>query len=141
MDYLTPSQQLGPNYYLTMRDYEIVIFILLLLCNCQTWNPLMSFDVVITILMTIILDFVASWLKTITANKILKYIRFLKDRNKCSIENVYKIFDEKAEAVELLVNNNVSFLNKKLKDVSLMKDVIIATIVRNDKIIIVRRWH
>ncbi|WP_343009501.1 Trk system potassium transporter TrkA [Clostridium celatum] len=74
--------------------------------------------------------------KTITANKILKYIRFLKDRNKCSIENVYKIFDEKAEAVELLVNNNVSFLNKKLKDVSLMKDVIIATIVRNDKIII-----
>lgn len=74
--------------------------------------------------------------KTITANKILKYIRFLKDRNRCSIENVYKIFDEKAEAVELLVNNNVSFLNKKLKDVSLMKDVIIATIVRNDKIII-----
>lgn len=74
--------------------------------------------------------------KVITANKILKYIRFLKGKNKCCIENIYKIFDEKAEAVEFLIKDDVKFLNQKLKDVDIMNDVIIATIVRNNKIII-----
>ena len=32
-------------------------------------------------------------------NKILKYIRFLKDEKKCCIENIYKIFDEKKEFI------------------------------------------
>lgn len=74
--------------------------------------------------------------KTITANKILKYIRFLKDKNNCSIENMYKIFDEKAEAVEFLIKDTVGFVDKKLKDINIAEDMIIATIVRNDKIII-----
>lgn len=74
--------------------------------------------------------------KTITANKILKYIRFLKDKKKCCIENIYKIFDEQAEAIEFLVRDDVKFLNNKLKDVNIKDDIIIATIVRNDKIII-----
>lgn len=74
--------------------------------------------------------------KTITANKILKYIRFLKDEKKCCIENIYKIFDEKAEAIEFLVREDVKFLHEKLKDINIISDIIIATIVRNDKIII-----
>lgn len=74
--------------------------------------------------------------KTITANKILKYIRFLKNKNKCCIENIYKIFDEKAEAVEFLIKDDFKILNQKLKDVKIIKDIIIATIVRNNKIII-----
>lgn len=74
--------------------------------------------------------------KAITANKILKYIRFLKDKKKCCIENIYKIFDEKAEAIEFLVREDVKFLNRKLKEINIIDDIIIATIVRNDKIII-----
>ena len=63
--------------------------------------------------------------KTITANKILKYIRFLKDEKKCCIENIYKIFDEKAEAIEFLVREDVKFLHKKLKDINIISDIII----------------
>ncbi|WP_195955770.1 Trk system potassium transporter TrkA [Clostridium saudiense] len=74
--------------------------------------------------------------KAITANKILKYIRFLKNKKKCCIENIYKIFDEQAEAIEFLVREDVKFLNRKLKDINIINDIIIATIVRNDKIII-----
>ena len=74
--------------------------------------------------------------KVITANKILKYIRFLKNKNKCCIENIYKIFDEQAEAVEFFIKDDVKFVNQKLKDVNIMNDVIVATIVRDDKIII-----
>ena len=69
-------------------------------------------------------------------NKILKYIRFLKNKKKCCIENIYKIFDEQAEAIEFLVREDVKFLNRKLKDINIINDIIIATIVRNDKIII-----
>ncbi len=52
------------------------------------------------------------------------------------IENIYKIFDEQAEAIEFLVREDVKFLNRKLKDIYIINDIIIATIVRNDKIII-----
>ena len=52
------------------------------------------------------------------------------------MENIYKIFDEKAEAIEFLVREDVKFLHEKLKDINIISDIIIATIVRNDKIII-----
>ena len=74
--------------------------------------------------------------KEITANKILKYIRLLKTHNKCYIENIYKIFNERAEAVEFLINEETSWLNVKLKDLNIDHDVIIATIIRENKIII-----
>ena len=57
--------------------------------------------------------------KAITANKILRYIRFLKNKNKCCIERIYKIFNEQVEAVEFIVKDDTKFLNKKLKDINI----------------------
>ena len=74
--------------------------------------------------------------KEITANKILKYIRLLKTRNKCYIENIYKIFNERAEVVEFLISEETDWLNIKLRDLNINSDVIIATIIRQNKIII-----
>ena len=74
--------------------------------------------------------------KEITANKILKYIRLLKTCNRCYIENVYKIFNEKAEAVEFLINEESKLLNTPIKDLNIDKNVIIGTIIRGNKIII-----
>lgn len=74
--------------------------------------------------------------KIITANKILKYIRFLKNQRKCCIENVYKIFDERAEAVEFLIKDDAKCLNQKLKNTAFVQDAIVATIVRGKKTII-----
>ena len=74
--------------------------------------------------------------KEITANKILKFIRVLKACNKCYIENIYKIFNEKAEAVEFYITEEESWLNTKLKYLTIDNNSIIATIIRGNKIII-----
>ena len=74
--------------------------------------------------------------KLATANKIIKYVRSLKGQRKYLIENMYKICNEKVEAIEFIVNRNTKNLNKKFKDVTLSDDVIYATIVRDNKIII-----
>ena len=71
-----------------------------------------------------------------TANKIIKYVRTIKNRRKCLIENIYKICNEKAEAIEFVVDHDFYFQNIKLKDLDFKVDCLIATIVRNKKIII-----
>ena len=74
--------------------------------------------------------------KLATANKIIKYVRSLKGQRKYLIENMYMICNEKVEAIEFIVDENTKNLNKKFKDITLSDDVIYATIVRDDKIII-----
>ena len=74
--------------------------------------------------------------KRVTANKIIKYVRTIKNRRKCLIENIYKICNEKAEAIEFVVDHDFYFQNIKLKDLDFKVDCLIATIVRNKEIII-----
>lgn len=74
--------------------------------------------------------------KTVTANKIIKYVRTLKNKRKCSIENIYKICHERAEAIEFIISNDTKNINVKLKDIKFHDDNLIATIVRNNKTII-----
>lgn len=74
--------------------------------------------------------------KLVTANKIIKYVRTLKNRQKCPIENVYKICNEKAEAIEFIVKDNTRYTNIKLKELNFRNDSLIATIVRDNKTII-----
>ena len=74
--------------------------------------------------------------KNVTANQILKYVRSLKNERKCSIENVYRICNDQAEAIELIVGPSTKNLDTKFKNIKFQKDCIVATIVRNDEIII-----
>ncbi|MGN0145532.1 MAG: Trk system potassium transporter TrkA [Clostridium sp.] len=74
--------------------------------------------------------------KVVTANKIIKYVRTLKNRQQCPIENIYKICNEKAEAIEFIVNDSTNYTNIKLKDLNFRHDSLIATIVRDNKTII-----
>ena len=74
--------------------------------------------------------------KLATANKIIKYVRSLKGQRKYLIENMYMICNEKVEAIEFIVDENTKNLNKKFKDLTISDDIIYATIVRDDKIII-----
>lgn len=74
--------------------------------------------------------------KVLTSNKIIRYIRTLKNGRCCSIENIYKIVDDKAEAIEFLVNKGTSFIETQFMDVEFREDVLVAAIVRNDNIII-----
>ncbi|NEZ46436.1 Trk system potassium transporter TrkA [Clostridium niameyense] len=74
--------------------------------------------------------------KMITANKIIRYIRGLKNKKGNFIENLYKIVGEQAEALEFSANDTIKCLNIPLKDIKIKKGVLIAAIVRNSDIII-----
>lgn len=74
--------------------------------------------------------------KLATAYKIIKYVRSLKNTRESSIENIYKICNEKAEAIEFIVNENTKHRNEKFKNIKFNEDSLVATIVRNNKIII-----
>lgn len=74
--------------------------------------------------------------KLVTAYKILRYVRTLRSKKKCSIENIYRICNDKAEAVEFVVGNDTTNINIKFKNVEFNQDILVATIVRNNKIII-----
>lgn len=74
--------------------------------------------------------------KVVTANKIIKYVRSLRCSRKHPIENIYKICNEKAEAIEFILDENSNNLNKSLKDIKFKDNCIIAIIVRGEKIII-----
>ncbi|HYE12605.1 MAG TPA: Trk system potassium transporter TrkA [Patescibacteria group bacterium] len=68
--------------------------------------------------------------KLITTNKILTYV----SRN--NLETLHRIIEGKAEIIEFIVERNSKILNNKLKNLKLPKDVIIATIVRKNEVVI-----
>lgn len=74
--------------------------------------------------------------KAVTANKIIKYARSFKGSKEYDIENIYKICNDKAEAVEFIVGKGCKNLGVKFKDVRFRENFIVALIVRNKEIII-----
>lgn len=68
--------------------------------------------------------------KAITTNQILKYVRGN------NIQALYRIVDGKAEVLEFIADENNKIINTPLKDIKFKDDVIIATIVRDNQIII-----
>lgn len=74
--------------------------------------------------------------KFITSNKIISYVRGLKSARRCSIDNIYKICNDHAEAVEFIAGLNTKYIGVQLKDIQFDEDCIVAVIVRDDKIII-----
>lgn len=68
--------------------------------------------------------------KAITTNHILKYVRGN------NIQALYRIVDGKAEVLEFIADENNKIINTPLKDIKFKDEVIIATIVREDEIII-----
>ena len=74
--------------------------------------------------------------KLATAYKIIKYVRSLNSSRQCCIENIYKICNEKAEAIEFIVNERTKNRDEKLKNIKFNDYSLVAIIVRNNKIII-----
>lgn len=75
--------------------------------------------------------------KALAANNILGYIRAMKNSEKSNnVETIYKILDDKVEALEFIVRDDAPYINKPLSTLKTRKDVIIASIVRGDMSII-----
>ncbi|CAM3027909.1 Trk system potassium transporter TrkA [Hathewaya histolytica] len=74
--------------------------------------------------------------KMLTANKIIRYVRGLKNKQGNFIENLYKIVGDKAEALEFVANETTTCIDIPLKDIKIKKGVLVACIVRDHNIII-----
>lgn len=77
--------------------------------------------------------------KELAANQIVRYVRACANSKGSFVEQLYKILDGKAEAVEFAAAKSSHIIGVKLKDLHLnTRGVIIAAIIRKNKVIIPR---
>lgn len=74
--------------------------------------------------------------KDVTASRIISYVRALNNMHGSNIITLYKLVDNKVEAVEFLAKNSSKVLNIPLKVLKLKSKVLIASIIRNNEVII-----
>lgn len=74
--------------------------------------------------------------KKMISDIILQYVRALQNSEGSSVETLYKLMDDKVEALEFNVKPDFERLNKPFKDLSLKPNILIAGIIRDRKIII-----
>lgn len=74
--------------------------------------------------------------RLLTANHIIRYVRGLNNATGNSVEALYKIVGGQVEIVEFIINEDRWFLNIRLRHLNLIKGVLVATIVRQNEIII-----
>ncbi|MDR1410264.1 MAG: Trk system potassium transporter TrkA [Oscillospiraceae bacterium] len=79
-------------------------------------------------------DIVSS--KSITANYILRYVRGLQNAMGNSVDAIYRIAEDKLEAIEIVAEANVSILGVPLNELNIAPQVLIAVIVRGNEVII-----
>lgn len=74
--------------------------------------------------------------KDITANEIVRYVRAKENKGDSGIETLYKIVDKKVEALEFIARNNISFLGVPLKRIKTKENLLVAGIMRENKLIV-----
>ncbi len=74
--------------------------------------------------------------KNITAEYIVRFVRAKQNSYGSGIETMHFILDGKAEALEFRVKENSPIADKKIMDLKLKENILIASINRNGKIII-----
>ena len=68
-----------------------------------------------------------------TAEMILKYVRGKKNSKGSNIETLYRMFDDRVEAIEFRIDSDAEFTNVALKDLKLKDNLLVASIIRNGK--------
>ena len=72
-----------------------------------------------------------------TASYILKFVRSRAGASGSKIESLYKLMDEKVEALEFCIEDEIEGITgEKLKDIRLKKGILIACIVHGEKVVI-----
>ena len=74
--------------------------------------------------------------RLITAERILRYVRAMQNTVGSNVETLYKMADNRVEALEFIVRTNMSLLGSPLMELRLKKNLLIACINRKGKIII-----
>lgn len=81
------------------------------------------------------LDTIVSPRKTISYT-IVRYARALENSQGSSVETLYKLMDDKVEALEFIAKAGLDILDIPFKDLKLKSNILIAGIVRDRKVII-----
>ena len=74
--------------------------------------------------------------KLLTAQKILRYSRATKNSIGSNVKTLYRMYDDKVEALEFLIAENSRITGIPLRQMKLKKGLLISAIIRNDKLII-----
>lgn len=74
--------------------------------------------------------------KYLIANQIVRYVRAASASTEGSIETLYRILDDRAEALGFTVPDNADFLDIPLESLHFRKNTLIALILRNQNVII-----
>ncbi len=74
--------------------------------------------------------------KDLTGNIILRYVKAMDDSYASKLNYLYRIIDDKVEVLEFTVREGSKVIDTPLMDLNLRKDLLIASIVRGNKIII-----
>lgn len=73
--------------------------------------------------------------KNITSKSILQYVRAMQNSFGSNVETLYRMLDDKVEALEFTIRQNSKVTNTPLMDLNLKKNLLVCAIVRNRKII------
>lgn len=73
--------------------------------------------------------------QSVAANRVLKYLRGIRNSNGSCVETLYKIVDNRAEAIEFVTRDNIGFYGVPFKDLKLKKNLLISCIIRGNSII------
>lgn len=74
--------------------------------------------------------------RIIMADRIIRYVRASRNSDESNVENLYKLEDGKAEAVEFVIKENSAVTDIPLAQLSIKKNTLICSIIRNGKLII-----
>lgn len=73
--------------------------------------------------------------KNITAKSILQYVRALQNSFGSNIETLYRMIDDKVEALEFRIKQEAKVTDKTLMELNLKKNLLICAIIRDGKVI------
>lgn len=76
--------------------------------------------------------------KKITAEYILRFVRAMKNSIGCNVETMYRMFDDKVEALEFVVRENSELIGVPLEQLAIKENTLVACIIRGRNIIIPR---
>jgi trk system potassium uptake protein TrkA len=74
--------------------------------------------------------------KELTASTIISYIRAKSNTRGSNVQTLYKLVNNQVEALEFLVKENSKIVDVPLKDLSIKRNILIAAIVREGKVMI-----
>ena len=69
--------------------------------------------------------------KNITAEYIIKYVRSMQNTNSSNVETLYRMVDNKVEAIEFIVGQNSTLTNIPLERLKTKDNLLVCSIIRN----------